>query len=213
MEIHAVRLDGHPVEELDDGERVRGGMLVDPAVRHRFLAGRSWLRGLVSRASGEPAGRLVSRSVCPACAEDNHGRPGFFVGSKEVPVSVSLSRSGGWAVAVLDRSGAQQSLGIDLEQIDRFEGNGLDLDIFTPAERAAVRAADEDRRPDVRAVLWSRKEAVLKAAGTGLLIEPGEVDVLADTVTVESCSYSVSNLDPEELGLPQGFVVALARGR
>ncbi|HYO29133.1 MAG TPA: 4'-phosphopantetheinyl transferase superfamily protein [Thermomicrobiales bacterium] len=50
---------------------------------------------------------------------------------------------------------------------------------LTPGERALLAALPADRRPDVFAALWTRKEALAKAAGRGLALPFHEIDVAA----------------------------------
>ena len=213
MELHAVHLDGRSVGYVDAGERTRGTMIVDPAVRHRFLAGRSWLRHLLSEASGIDIKRLDARFSCPGCNAVDHGQPGWTIDGEPLPIAASLSRSGAWAAAVVDSSRALPTVGIDLEQIGRFGGSELDESVFTPAEQSQLQGVQEAERPRLRAALWSRKEAVLKAAGTGFMVDPATVDVLEPVARLGARDYSVRDVPPAELKVPDGFVVALALSR
>lgn len=213
MDLHAVHLDGLSVGYVDAGERARGTMIVDPAVRHRFLAGRSWLRELLSEASGIGSRRLDARFTCPACSAVDHGQPGWTVDGKPLPIAASLSRSGAWAAAVVDSSRSLPAVGIDLEQTGRFSGSELDEIVFTPPEQSQIQGIPDPDRPRFRATLWSRKEAVLKAAGTGLMADPAAVDVLKPIARMDDRDYSVADVSPSELKLPDGFVVALAVSR
>lgn len=82
------------------------------------------------------------------------GAPGF-----------NLSHSGGWLALVL---GDSPDLGIDIEAGARL-GDGADLvpRVLHPLEAAAWHAAPDRRGLFLRA--WTRKEALLKAKGTGTL--------------------------------------------
>ena len=74
---------------------------------------------------------------------------------------------------------------------------------FSTAERARVRELLTPERPAARARLWTRKEALVKAAGTGFTGDPAAVDALtvpADVVLVDLTDR-----------LPGGLVGALAR--
>jgi 4'-phosphopantetheinyl transferase len=213
MDLHAVHLDGRGVGPLDAGELARGRALADPTVRHRFLAGRSWLRELVAGVSGTPPESLSAQYECPACTAVDHGRPRWTVAGQPLPVRASLSRSGGWAAAVVDGSPSLLTLGIDLEQISRFGGTEIDATVFTRGEQSEIRSRGEQEQPRLRAHLWARKEAVLKASGTGLMTDPASIDVLGPAVRVGALDYSVRDVQTASLELPDGFVVALAVSR
>lgn len=203
---------------MDAVEQARGEKYADSLVRQRFLAGRSWLRELVSQRTGAQPGQLRSRYHCPACSAVDHGRPGYELDGQPLPLPLSFSRSGGWAVAVLGEQSPMGSVehhrvGIDVELISRFEGDELDDIVYTAAERAAIRRLTAPQRVPLRAALWARKEAVLKAAGIGLLLEPSTLDVQGRIVRVGDNPYEVDDVPPAGLGLPAGFVAAVARGR
>jgi 4'-phosphopantetheinyl transferase len=78
----------------------------------------------------------------------------------------SLSHSGALAlVAVTER----RQVGIDVEMIAPRENLvALAERALSPADVAAVRAADPDRQPGVFYAAWVRHEARLKCLGTGL---------------------------------------------
>ena len=57
-----------------------------------------------------------------------------------------------------------------------------------------------------RAAAWARKEALLKARGTGLRIDPSSVEAFAEPAD----GTVVVDLDTVALGLPAGFAAALA---
>lgn len=218
MHLFAARLDGLSVGHVDGGERARGERYQDAVVRHRFLAGRSWLRELAARRTGARQESLVARYECPACAAIDHGRPRYALddGNAVLPLALSLSRSGGWAVAALAAAaggGGTGHIGIDIEKIDRFEDNALDATAFAPAELREIRRLPATQQMSRRAALWSRKEAVLKAAGTGLLLDPAALDVRGPVVKVRSRNYAVEELPAKQMGVPGAFTVALARGQ
>lgn len=100
-----------------------------------------------------PEARFVSR--CPACAGD-HGR----VHVEGADATVSLSYAPGWAVVAMIRE--RTRLGVDA----------------APREVRGL----ERVRPDAtaQAIDWARVEAVLKADGRGLAVDPARVEVRSD---------------------------------
>ena len=117
------------------------------------------VRVIVRESAGRDADRALLAEfgtvtqVCPDCGGD-HGRPVVA----EPGRWVSLSRSGGLVAVAFSAAGP---VGVDLESraaVARHPVQGL-------------------RHPDARE--WTAKEAVLKADGRGLCVDPAEL-VVAD---------------------------------
>ena len=68
---------------------------------------------------------------------------------------------------------AGQPIGADIEHIPPAVFDGFDSYALSPAERATLQADDAGSRLQ----LWVAKEAVLKAAGHGLSIEPHTLSI------------------------------------
>ncbi|QAY72545.1 hypothetical protein ET445_03490 [Agromyces protaetiae] len=137
----------------------------EPVAKHpRFLSGRAALMLAASRFAGVDPSDPVDLRIdarCPDCGR-SHGRP--TVTGAPRPVFVSLAHAGGRAFAVA----SAVPVGIDTEPVD------------VPAERrAAVASAVRDLAPPPVGVdplaHWTRIEAVLKADGRGLRVDPGRV--------------------------------------
>ncbi|BDZ65306.1 hypothetical protein GCM10025877_22440 [Agromyces mangrovi Wang et al. 2018] len=126
------------------------------AQRARFLAGRRAALTAASRLARVPAGAFTIDAACPRCG-GTHGRP--TVTGPGRPVHVSIAHAAGRAFAVA----AFSPVGIDAEPLD------------TPSPRLdAARALTGGGRGDPLA-RWTRVEAVLKADGRGLEVDPAEV--------------------------------------
>lgn len=152
---------------------------------------RSVSRALLSDAL--PGARFVSR--CPACG-GAHGR----VRVEGVDAAVSVSYASGWAfVAVNDRG---DRIGVDAVPTG---AGGLER----------VLASDGRRSPGDLARRWARVEAVLKADGRGLAVDPSRVEVSLDAVgwrariRGEDAAGDWRGWDVEG---PAGLVVAVAAG-
>lgn len=104
----------------------------------------------------------------PEIARDGHGKP-YLVGRE---LAFNVAHSGELAVIAIARGGVE--LGVDVEEHrDRIDVTAVARRFFTAAEAAAVAA---EPRQFFR--LWCRKEAWLKARGTGLVGLPlSEVDM------------------------------------
>ena len=89
--------------------------------------------------------------------------------------AVNLAHSGNTAlVAVTQESDA----GIDLERLRTDAGDwALVEHVLTGRERARLRALPLSERSEAFLRIWTRKEAVLKAAGLGLALDPRLVEI------------------------------------
>jgi 4'-phosphopantetheinyl transferase len=99
------------------------------------------------------------------------GRPGL-AGSE---LAVSLTHSGD---VVLVAVAAAREVGVDAELL-RPDALGWTLldHALTPSERARLDAVPVPERAESFLRTWTRKEAILKAAGTGLGIDPRRIDL------------------------------------
>ena len=102
------------------------------------------------------------------------GAPQAFCDGAPLAVALSISHSDGWASAAVQRGTG--SLGCDLEHIESRSAAFLE-DYLAPSEQAFVASAPESERPLRATLVWSAKEAVLKALGEGLRRAPTSVQV------------------------------------
>jgi phosphopantetheine--protein transferase-like protein len=103
---------------------------------------------------------------------DPSGRP-HVVGPFTEPPEVSLAHSGSLAAALVGDPGCSRGVGIDIEQIADRDDNAIAA-IFTDAERRLLdtQCTSAAHRPSWVTRFWAAKEAVAKAAGTGLAGRP-----------------------------------------
>ena len=146
--------------------------------------GRTLLLSLVTEISGALPPDVVITAVCPDCG-GSHGRP-----TLERPTGLHLSVahcSAGTVVAV-----ATAPVGVDLEL------TAGDPTRLTAIEKVAGASPDPLRH-------WTRIEAVLKADGRGLRVDPREVRVADDTAQLSGSRYLL--FAPQ---LEPGWVVSVA---
>ncbi|WP_224049179.1 4'-phosphopantetheinyl transferase superfamily protein [Arthrobacter sp. NicSoilB4] len=98
------------------------------------------------------------------------------------------------------------AVGVDLEHSSGVGFPGFDDVALTPAERRLLAAVAPEEAMAWRAAAWARKEALLKARGTGLRVEPASVEAFAESAD----GTVLVDLDTVALGLPAGFAAALA---
>lgn len=167
-------------------------------------------------------GDLTVDYSCPDCGtgpELDHGRPGYRLRHAPAGLGLSLSRSHGWALLAAGPAGSSNPagaaaaaavagvrVGIDLEHSSGVIFPGFDDVALTPAERRLLSALAPDQAMLWRTAAWARKEALLKARGTGLRIEPASVEAYEES----GDGTTLVDLDTAALGLPPGFAGALA---
>ena len=119
----------------------------------------------LSRALGLPTQALFS-------GHDPHGRPRAEAGG--VPVPVSLAHCGAvWAVAM----GASGRVGVDLVDPRAAIATSSMLDLTSPGERTWLEPLPEAVKRRRLFQIWACREALLKALGLGLTLDPGAVEL------------------------------------
>jgi 4'-phosphopantetheinyl transferase len=145
-----------------------------PKRRADWLLGRAAVKRLCCAHLAAAGHRLAPVELRVGSAAD--GAPEVRGPDGELlPLTVSLSHSGGVAVAALwPAPGAP--LGIDVELCEE-RASGFAEDFFTSAEVEVVRAAGPARAARVTTEVWSLKEAALKALRVGLRADTRSVEV------------------------------------
>ena len=138
--------------------------------------GHLLLRQLVSAETGLDAATIDITATCPDCG-GAHGRPTVVA---HPGLHVSLARTPGFVVGALSARGP---IGVDAELI------------AGSAERAAAVGALTGIQSLTH---WTRVEAVLKADGRGLRVDPALVHVDGAIATLDGVRYRLSSpsLDP-----------------
>ncbi len=161
--------DEAAVATLSLAEQARAGRFVFERDRRRYLAAHVALRSLLAAAVGAAASAL-------AFGEGPFGKP--YLAGAAAP-SFNMSHSGDAALIGIGPPGIE--IGVDLEVL-RTMSDALELAQrhFAPAEIAALRAIPPGGRDQAFLRGWTRKEACLKAIGSGLSIAPHTFDAGID---------------------------------
>lgn len=187
---------------LSPGERDRADRYRRDDDRRRFVAGRHLIRTT-----------LASLLACPAAAVpiaiDRHGRPGV-----DGAPAFSLSHAGDQVVLAVAPVGVALSVGIDIEMLrDDIDPLALGRRVFAGAELTALQSAGDRIALFFR--LWTIKEALLKAAGRGLLIDPRTVcvDVESDPPALIRAPAELDLRGCAVLPCPPGHAGAIGWGQ
>ncbi|OAE02777.1 4'-phosphopantetheinyl transferase superfamily protein [Arthrobacter sp. OY3WO11] len=219
LSLAAVRLSSVDLglsHVLDEAELARASTFRSPALRDAFLAGRIALRLHISALTGDSPGSLEADYFCPTCRSGRgHGIPRYRLPSQSGLLRASLSRSGSWCLsaAALDRRSA--GIGVDIENGSAADFDGFPSLVLTENERGQLQRVPPALKARFQTRLWVRKEAVLKALGTGLAKAPSLVDVSGSTPsglprTSEPALWSLEDISPASLGLPEDFAASIA---
>ena len=156
---------------LDRAELERAGRKSLPRrKRQEFIVTRGILKELLARQVGVPAAALH----LPAA---KRGKPRLAAEHNERGIAFNVSHSRGEALIAITVGGA---VGVDIEKIHpAADWPRLAKRFFSPAEQAALHECPEAERARAFFACWTRKEAVIKAAGGGL-----PADLHSVTVTV-----------------------------
>lgn len=153
----------------------RGVMLRRPrAEGARYAAAHIAVRRVLARYLGvPPAGIRFGTSPCPSCAGTDHGRP-VVVGPPGA-LDFNLSHSGPhWALAVTSAG----QVGVDVE--DGRSGSPADAAslVLSESETTYLNSlSDDGARHAAFLRCWTRKEAMVKAIGTGITADLKALDV------------------------------------
>ena len=211
--------DGPGADLLSAAELARARRHHQPVDRCRSATASWLLRVAAGGARGLEPHRVRVGRECPTCgragAEAPHGRPVLLppqgVDRPGPPVQLSASHAGDVVLVAASTAGR---VGVDVERIASTGFEGFDDLVLTPLERRRLATLPAGSRPVERALAWTRKEALLKATGHALTLDPATVGFHPDgrpepatAVLLGGAPHAGTRvLD----GLPAGHVGALA---
>lgn len=145
-------------------ERRRLVQLRVPKRRSDWRLGRWTIKRAVASYFGLPQDSSCFASIAVRPAET--GAPRVFIDDEASNVAVSLSHCDGVGLCALTRR--PTLLGCDLEKVELRTWSFV-TDYFTPSEQNIVASCNPpELRSSIITLIWSAKEAVLKALETGL---------------------------------------------
>jgi 4'-phosphopantetheinyl transferase len=165
---------------LDDAERTRHRGFLREEDRARFLAGHALVRIVAASHAG-----VTPRAIRYA-AGPPHSKPRFA--GRAATFEVSLAHSAERVVVAISRG---VELGVDVERVGAAgEEESLLESVLCADERRALGVLAQPLRAWAFCRYWTRKEAILKATGHGLSVEPTRIAVTPPTQPPALVSWS-----------------------
>jgi len=166
-EVHVWNVDlERPADELERLERLLPETELRRAARQPFETRR---RDLVVSAAALRAILAAYLDADPRAARfhvDPGGKPRLDPGWTAEPLTFNLTHSRGRALVAVTR---EREVGVDVERLRRdLPMDRLAARFFSPREIAALRGTPEEILPAAFFACWTRKEAYVKARGSGL---------------------------------------------
>jgi 4'-phosphopantetheinyl transferase len=166
------------IEVLDDEERDRANRFRVDAARHRFLAAHIMLRCALGQHLGRLPGELRFRTSV-------RGKPSLDLTDDGPTPYFNLSHSGDIAVVAI----ASSELGVDVEEIrPRINASRLAERFFSRSECNWLASRPPERRVADFLVIWTCKEAYLKAVGSGVAMPLRSVEIDPDRPAIARLS-------------------------
>lgn len=154
---------------------------------------------------------LCSRLGCEnsqlSVGVSGYGKPFALVNGLPAPVSFNVSHSGNHGLIAV--TGGRR-LGVDVEErVLRRDIDGICSTVFGPNEQAEIASAHEPRRTRLFYRLWTHKEAIIKALGTGFYLDLTRFEIPSDVLRgarksifrfpwASSVSWALENLGTAE---------------
>lgn len=156
-------LDAPQLAALDNAERARAARFLRRADAVRHAAARAALREALGERLGRPAAALEF-------AVDESGRP-RLAGDATNELDFNVSHSGEYALIAI---ASNRRVGIDIEaQRASFDWRAVARSVLGPNEAASIDGLHDSLRSAAFFDVWTAKEALVKALGTGIAVSGG----------------------------------------
>lgn len=153
---------------LDEAEHRRRGRFPRAQPRREFTLCRAALRALLSK-------RLACGNTELSFKTSEYGKPFALVDGVPAPADFSVSHSGSHGLIAFVPEGR---VGVDVEERSARRDLAGDIRVlFAPEERAALGAAEGHQRIHLFYRLWTLKEALVKATGSGLSLDTSGFEI------------------------------------
>lgn len=148
--------------------------------REHYVKAHAGLRKILSNITGQSAHSLEF-------SEGAFGKPRLEGGSS---LTFNMAHSNGWALVAVCRNSRQDlppEVGVDMEAVSAFKDQySLINEICTEVEKGEILSLPTPGLTQALFVLWTRKEACLKALGVGLQLEPKSFHVGHSSIPIHT---------------------------
>ena len=161
VDLERETFDGHMLAEtLSADEWGRADRFVYEKHRAHFVAARGYLRAILAKYMQCKPGEL-------AFFYGEHGKPALASPWDKSQLQFNLSHAAGLALIAIS---LRCKIGVDVEHLSRKVGHMQDIAkrFFAPGEYEQLCALPREEQRRAFFCCWTRKEAYLKAVGTGL---------------------------------------------
>ena len=153
---------------LSEDERERADRFRFSEYGNRFIAARACLRKILGTYCNTKPSDIVFEY-------NEHGKPGIPEGSNLEEIQFNLSHSGDLALCAITK---ERAVGIDIEFLRQVTRPEKILErFFSDRERAYYYSQPESMKIRAFLKLWTIKEALSKALGTGFSSQLKEIDL------------------------------------
>lgn len=202
VDVYTLPLEADPAQ-LDRWYEILSREERDRARRFRFAEHRRQsiiCRGSLREILGSYLDREPSRILF---SYNRYGKP-YVAGSD---IFFNLSHSGAWATLAVS---AGVEIGIDIERVDpRFAREQVPERFFSPREVARLRALPASQQTAAFFRCWTRKEAYVKARGTGLSLALDSFDVTLMPGEPAAFLRGAGDWSIQDLPAPAGYAAAI----
>lgn len=162
------RCNGKVLTILSDDEVAKANRFIFDTDRIQYIFSHLALRVILSKYLG----------VNPRAVKfhyNDHGKPLIDSGDQYEPLTFNMSHSGNTVIVAISY---KRLLGVDVEHLrDISNIESLVNRFFSPFEKASFTSILEKDRNSICFHVWTRKEALIKAVGSGLAFPLNKFDV------------------------------------
>ena len=160
--------EARAIASLDDNERVRLNAILCVKARRRFALCRSALRVVLSE-------RFNCRNRQLSFDSLEHGKPVALVSGQLTGTEFNVSHSGRHGLIAI---AAHACVGIDVEErVAKHDFGGIGSLVYGPGELQLLESSAGTDRVHLFYRVWSMKEALIKALGTGFSLSPAGFEI------------------------------------